>query len=66
MHKKVAMTQVERNRNYKKRQNIQRIVIDLKPEDYELIVNYAKISNITKKDFIVKSCKYVIKNDIDL
>ena len=66
MHKKVAMTQVERNRNYKKSQNIQRIVIDLKPEDYELIVNYAKINNITKKDFIVKSCKYIIKNDIDL
>ena len=63
MHKK-AMTQAERSSNYKKRQNIQRIVIDLKPEDYNIISNYCKNNNISKTSFIVKSCKYIIDNNI--
>lgn len=66
MHNKKTMSQAQRNEKYKKRYSIQRIVLDLKPDDYELIVNFAEISKITKKDFIVKSCKYIIDNNIQL
>ena len=35
-------------------------------EDYELIDNFCKDNDISKAQFIIKSCKYIIENNIDL
>ena len=63
---KKPMTQSERNSRYKNRKNIKRIVVDLKPEEYDMIGNYCKNNKIAKTRFIVKCCKYVIDNKIDI
>ena len=59
---KKPMIQSERNSRYRNSKNIQRIVVDLKPEEYDMIGNYCKNNNIAKTRFIVKCCKYVIDN----
>ena len=63
---KKAMTQSERSSRYRNSKNIKRIVVDLKPEEYDMIGNYCKNNNIAKTRFIVKCCKYVIDNKIDI
>ena len=65
LHKK-PMSQSERSNNYKKRNNIQRIVLDLKPDDYNIIDNFCKNNNISKARFIVNCCKFCIDNNIDI
>ena len=35
-------------------------------EDYELIDNFCKDNDMSKAQFIIKSCKYIIENNIDL
>ena len=57
---KVAYNKEYNSKKYKQ------LKVEIKPEDYSLIDNYCKNNNISKAQFIVKSCKYVIKNDIDL
>lgn len=46
--------------------NYKQLKANLKPADYDLIDNYCKNSNISKAQFIVKCCKYVIDNKIDI
>ena len=53
-------------KEYRKRKTFKQLKADIKPEDYTIIDNYCKDMGISKAQFIVKSCKYVIKNDIDL
>ena len=53
-------------KEYRKRKTFKQLKADIKPEDYTIIDNYCKDIGISKASFIVKSCKYVIKNDIDL
>ena len=57
---KVAYNKEYNSKKYKQ------LKVEIKSENYSLIDNYCKNNNISKAQFIVKSCKYVIKNDIDL
>jgi hypothetical protein len=45
--------------------NYQKLSANIKPEDYALIDNYCKDTNISKAKFIVKCCKYCIDHDIN-
>lgn len=45
--------------------NYQKLSANIKPEDYALIDNYCKDTNISKAKFIVKCCKYCIDHNID-
>ena len=46
--------------------NYKQLKANIKPEDYELIDNFCKDNDISKAQFIIKSCKYIIENNIDL
>lgn len=46
-------------------ENYQKLSANIKPEDYALIDNYCKDTNISKAKFIVKCCKYCIDHDIN-
>lgn len=62
MHNKVE-------RKYKDRYNIENyasISIRVKPEVKQEIVNNAEIRKMSLASFIVKSCKYIIENNITL
>lgn len=64
MHKKKAMSQIERNAKYKKSNNIYRLSIDLKPEDKQMLDSATAEYGLTRKEFIVNCCKYCIDNGI--
>ena len=51
-------------REYRKRKTFKQLKVEIKPENYSLIDNYCKNNNISKASFIVKSCKYIIDNNI--
>ena len=53
-------------REYRKRKTFKQLKVDIKPDDYLMIDNYCQKSNISKAKFIVKCCKYVINNKIDI
>lgn len=59
------MSHNEYMREYRKRKTFKQLKADIKPEDYALIDNYCKDTNISKAKFIVKCCKYCIDNNID-
>lgn len=58
--------QVERNKLYIQKQGIKQIKIDVKPDEYSLIDEAAKINNMGKKELIIKSIRYCIDNNIKL
>ena len=62
MHNENDMKYVDRY-NKEKYANIS---IRIKPESKQEIVNYAKNRNLSIASFIVKSCKYIIDNNIQL
>lgn len=45
--------------------NYKQLKAFIKPDDYLIIDDYCKKSNISKAKFIVKCCKYCIDHDID-
>lgn len=51
-------------RKYRKRKTFKQLKVDIKPDDYLIIDDYCKKSNISKAKFIVKCCKYCIDHDI--
>ena len=51
-------------REYRKRKTFKQLKVDIKPDDYLIIDDYCKKSNISKAKFIVKCCKYCIDHDI--
>ena len=57
---KVAYNKEYNAKNYKQ------LKANLKFEDYEIIDNFCKDRNISKTQFIVNSCKYIIDNNIDI
>ena len=46
--------------------NYKQLKANIKPEDYELIDDFCKDNDMSKAQFIIKSCKYIIENNIDL
>ena len=48
------------------RANYKQLKAHIKPDDYAMIDNYCKSTNISKAKFIVGACKYCIDNNIDL
>ena len=46
--------------------NYKQLKAFIKPNDYNLIDDYCKAKNVSKANLIVKACKYVINNDINL
>ena len=55
---KVAYNKEYNSKKYKQ------LKVEIKPENYSLIDNFCKNNNISKASFIVKSCKYIIDNNI--
>lgn len=55
---KIAYNKEYNSKKYKQ------LKAEIKPEDYDLIDNFCKNNNISKASFIVKSCKYIIDNNI--
>ena len=51
-------------REYRKRKTFKQLKADIKPDDYLIIDDYCKESNISKAKFVVKCCKYCIDHDI--
>lgn len=51
-------------REYRKRKTFKQLKTDIKPDDYLIIDDYCKKSNISKAKFVVKCCKYCIDHDI--
>lgn len=51
-------------REYRKRKTFKQLKADIKPDDYLIIDDYCKKSNISKAKFVVKCCKYCIDHDI--
>jgi hypothetical protein len=43
-----------------------KLQVMVKSEYYQLIDDYCKDMDISKAEFIVKCCKYVIDNEIDI
>ena len=52
-------------REYRKRKTFKQLKVYIKPDDYLIIDDYCKKSNISKAKFIVKCCKYCIDHDIN-
>lgn len=52
-------------REYRKRKTFKQLKVDIKPDDYLIIDDYCKKSNISKAKFIVKCYKYCIDHDIN-
>ena len=46
--------------------NYKQLKAFIKPNDYNLINEYCKANNVSKANLIVKACKYVINNGINL
>ena len=57
--KKIEYNAAYTAKNYKK------LSVNIKPDDYLIIDDYCKKSNISKAKFIVKCCKYCIDHDIN-
>lgn len=51
-------------REYRKCKTFKQLKADIKPDDYLIIDDYCKKSNISKAKFVVKCCKYCIDHDI--
>lgn len=62
MHKN-SPAKVKANAKYTAKTYAQ-LKVSVKPDDYMMIDNYCKMSNISKAKFIVKCCKYCIDNGI--
>lgn len=56
---------VKYNKIYNKL-NYKQLKANLKPDDYMMIDNYCKMSNISKAKFIVAACRYCIENNVKL
>ena len=56
--KKIESNAAYTAKNYKK------LSVNVKPDDYLIIDNYCKKSNMSKAKFIVECCKYCIDHDI--
>lgn len=52
-------------REYRKRKTFKQLKVDIKPDDYLIIDEHCKKSNISKAKFIVKCCKYCINHDVN-
>lgn len=50
-------------REYRKRKTFKQLKVDIKPEDFIIIIidNYCKDIEISKAKFIVKCCKYCVE-----
>ena len=62
MHKAKAISYI----NMYNKENYANISIRVKPEVKQEIVNNAEIRKMSLASFIVKSCKYIIDNNIQL
>ena len=62
MHKAKAISYI----NMYNKENYVNISIRVKPEVKQEIVNNAEIRKMSLASFIVKSCKYIIDNNIQL
>lgn len=54
------------DKKYNLKRNVKQLTASVKPDDYAMIDNYCKSTNISKAKFIVGACKYCIDNNIDL
>lgn len=56
--------QTDRNKKYKEKYGIRQVKVDLKPDEIEMLDTGKEKYDLTRKDFIVKCCKYCIDNGI--
>lgn len=57
--------QNDRNKKYIEKYSIRQIKFDLKPNEVEILDTGKQVYGLTRKDFIVRCCKYCIEHDVD-
>jgi hypothetical protein len=63
--RKSSDARIRANRKYMEK-TYKNLQVQVKSECYQLIDTYCKSMDISKAEFIVKCCKYVIDNEIDI